>query len=202
MDNLKNDGNTSRLSDEQLDAQVKVLLGGYYPPFRAVRCAVYEDTGIERVLECESPEMAKVVANALTQVAIVSGLCKCPQEAPQLDAVARLAAFWEQLRREFDIEPREFFEIKAPESGTWTPEQMAVHHMWKRDPKVQELEKKLAAAEAKAEQYANDWHAHKHETGVTIGNQAKRIADLEQQLAAAREHADEAEKADRGGCAG
>lgn len=37
--------------------------------------------------------------------------------------------FWDAVRNSYDIEDREYFEKKYPES----PLAMAVHYMWKRD---------------------------------------------------------------------
>lgn len=44
--------------------------------------------------------------------------------------------FWEMLENCWEIEPREYFEKEAPENGFGSPLAMAVHYMWKREPKV------------------------------------------------------------------
>jgi DNA repair exonuclease SbcCD ATPase subunit len=62
-----------------------------------------------------------------------------------MDIKQRLDRFWEALGNSYNIEDREYFEREAPLSGDWSPEEMALHHVWKRDPKVAELEQKLAA---------------------------------------------------------
>ena len=59
---------------------------------------------------------------------------------------ARIDQFWFMVRNCFDIEPREFFEENAEKSGDWSPEGMAVHYIWKREPKVAAAEKLLEAA--------------------------------------------------------
>lgn len=100
----------------------------------------------------------------------------------ELSAETRLSKLWDAVSRTFDIEPRAFFDAEAPRTGDWTPEEMLVHHLWKRDPQVQELEAKLKAAEAKAAQYEQDWYTYKHETGITLGKQAQRIAELESRV--------------------
>ncbi len=51
----------------------------------------------------------------------------------------RLDAFWVAVHRSYDIEPREFFEREAPASGNWSPEEMCLHHIWKREPRVADL---------------------------------------------------------------
>lgn len=45
----------------------------------------------------------------------------------------RIDSFWFAVENSWNIEPREYFERKAPKSGTRSPEAMAVHHMWKRE---------------------------------------------------------------------
>ena len=66
-------------------------------------------------------------------------------------AQARLESFWHSVYHAFDIEPRAFFEDQAPKTGNWTPEQMALHHIWKRDAVVVALEAKIAALEKRLE---------------------------------------------------
>lgn len=56
--------------------------------------------------------------------------------------------FWTHLSRSYDIEDRAYFEREAPETGDWSPLQMALHHVWKREPKVEALEQELRDARA------------------------------------------------------
>jgi hypothetical protein len=61
--------------------------------------------------------------------------------AQRLEALqANVDKFWKHLDRSYDIEPREYFEREAPATGDWSPIQMALHHVWKRDPKVEALQ--------------------------------------------------------------
>jgi hypothetical protein len=48
---------------------------------------------------------------------------------------ADLTAAWSHIESAYDIEPRAYFEEKYRNSGA-TPLQMAIHYIWKRDPKV------------------------------------------------------------------
>ena len=56
-----------------------------------------------------------------------------------MDDKQRIDNFWFMLKNSWDIEDREYFEREAPKTGDWSPEGMAVHFMWKRDPKVAAL---------------------------------------------------------------
>lgn len=47
--------------------------------------------------------------------------------------------FWREVALGHDIEPREFFETEAPQQGWSSPIAMALHHIWKRDAKVESL---------------------------------------------------------------
>jgi hypothetical protein len=71
--------------------------------------------------------------------------------AVPLTAEQRLDKFWAAVYNTFDIETREYFEREAPKSGNWTPEEMCVHHIWKRDPRVTELTARMLRAERKLE---------------------------------------------------
>lgn len=65
----------------------------------------------------------------------------------QLEAANKnIDGAWFGIEHGWDIEPREYFEENAPKSGDWTPLQMAVHYMWKRDRKVEALANQLEKA--------------------------------------------------------
>lgn len=53
--------------------------------------------------------------------------------------------FWHYVENAYDIEPRAYFEKEAPTNGFGSPLAQASHHIWKRDPKVGELEREVAA---------------------------------------------------------
>jgi hypothetical protein len=70
---------------------------------------------------------------------------------------AELASAWSQIESAYDIEPRSYFEEKYRNSGA-TPLQMAIHYIWKRDPKA-------AAAHQQAAREAMD-AAEKHASAM------------------------------------
>jgi hypothetical protein len=47
-------------------------------------------------------------------------------------------AFWQMVTAGWDIEDRAYFESKARAMGYGSPEAMAAHHVWKRDPRVEQ----------------------------------------------------------------
>lgn len=57
----------------------------------------------------------------------------------------RIDDFWRAVRNGWDIESREYFETKAPKTGDWSPEGMAVHYMWKREAKVKRIQNDITA---------------------------------------------------------
>lgn len=62
-----------------------------------------------------------------------------------------LAQVWVQLGNTYDIGPRSYFEREAPLTGTWSPVVMALHHVWKREPKVAALQAEIAQLKADIE---------------------------------------------------
>jgi hypothetical protein len=56
-------------------------------------------------------------------------------------------AFWQMVTAGWDIEDRAYFESKAKAMGYGSPEAMAAHHVWKRDPRVEQA-RQSAFAEA------------------------------------------------------
>lgn len=52
-------------------------------------------------------------------------------------------AAWTFIANSYDIEPHEYFEREAPKNGFTHPLVQAIHHIWKRDPKVQALEAEM-----------------------------------------------------------
>ena len=71
------------------------------------------------------------------------GSCICPRlYAAEQDAVsATLDSIWKEIERGWDMEPRAQCEEEAA-SGKWPtgthPLVVALHYIWKRDPKVQD----------------------------------------------------------------
>jgi hypothetical protein len=61
------------------------------------------------------------------------------------DAVESLEEFWREVAQGYDIEPREFFEAEATQQGWSSPVAMALHHIWKRDPKVAAKDAEISA---------------------------------------------------------
>lgn len=63
-------------------------------------------------------------------------------------------AFWQFLEQGFEIEPRAYFEAEIQKGIGFcdSPMVMALHHVWKRKPKVVELKKRVAELEAENEQ--------------------------------------------------
>ena len=55
---------------------------------------------------------------------------------------------WDTIWLSYDIEERRFFEEEAPKAGNWSPLQMALHYIWKRDPKTEKSEKVQRLVEA------------------------------------------------------
>jgi hypothetical protein len=53
-------------------------------------------------------------------------------------------ATWAAIENGFNIEPRAYFEQEAPRNGFRFALVQAVHHLWKRDAKVQDLEREVA----------------------------------------------------------
>lgn len=53
-----------------------------------------------------------------------------------IDPLQQIEAAWEFIANAYDIEPREFFEREAPTNGFKHPLVMAIHYIWKRDPKI------------------------------------------------------------------
>lgn len=47
-----------------------------------------------------------------------------------------LEAAWQYIEMGYDIKSREYFEAEAPTNGFKWPLAQAIHHIWKRDPKV------------------------------------------------------------------
>ena len=66
-------------------------------------------------------------------------------ERDQLEAM--VDGFWWYLDQAYNIESREELEVIAEGWEPSNPMQVAIHHIWKREPKVVELDAKLAAAE-------------------------------------------------------
>lgn len=52
---------------------------------------------------------------------------------------AEVEAVWQTIARCWDIEPRTYFEAEAPINGFRYPLRQALHHIWKREPKVAAL---------------------------------------------------------------
>lgn len=59
-------------------------------------------------------------------------------------------ASWRAIENSYDIETREYFERHAPTNGFKWALCQAVHHLWKRDPKVADLLARVASMEADA----------------------------------------------------
>lgn len=57
-------------------------------------------------------------------------------------------ATWFYIERGYDIEPRAYFEKEAPTNGFKFALAQAIHHVWKRDPKVAALEAETAQLRA------------------------------------------------------
>lgn len=55
--------------------------------------------------------------------------------------------FWEFLPQLFDIESREEFQEMSKEWNPSNPMVVALHHIWKRDAKVESLEQEVYALE-------------------------------------------------------
>lgn len=103
-------------------------------------------------LQTLSAEMRKVYALALRDGYGGVGAGWIEGWADRLDASAArqeervqalgaaIDGFWQFVEHGYDIEPRAFFEKEAPINGFGSPLAQAAHHMWKRNPKVQELE--------------------------------------------------------------
>ena len=66
-------------------------------------------------------------------------------ERDQLEAM--VDGFWWYLDQAYNIESREELEVIAEGWEPSNPMQVAIHHIWKREPKVVELDAKLVAAE-------------------------------------------------------
>lgn len=54
-----------------------------------------------------------------------------------------IEATWTAIENGFDIEPRAYFEKEAPTNGFRFALVQAMHYLWKRDAKVQELEREV-----------------------------------------------------------
>jgi len=59
-----------------------------------------------------------------------------------------ISAFWQYVENAYDVEPRAFFEKEAPVNGFGSPLAQAAHHIWKRDPKVDALQREVAELKA------------------------------------------------------
>lgn len=86
------------------------------------------------------PKKIEFLENLLSHVELYSridfptSLRACIDEIKRLNEM--IDKFWKAVHLSYDIESREFFEEQAPKIGkNWTPMEMALHHMWKRDPK-------------------------------------------------------------------
>ena len=84
---------------------------------------------------------AKVIRTLLSELQRVSA--EKEQDKSDIDK------FWQIVENGYDIEPRAYFEKEARTNGFDSPLAQAAHHMWKREPKVAELQDRLSAVEAK-----------------------------------------------------
>lgn len=66
--------------------------------------------------------------------------------ATAITAMEQVQGFWSEVARRWHIEDRAYFESEAQRAGFGSPMMMALHHVWKRDPKVAELEAERDAA--------------------------------------------------------
>lgn len=85
--------------------------------------------------------LAQLIAAALAE-----------QDAEIAKLRAEIDAAWLGIENGFDIEPRAELEQQSRTNGFRFGLAQAAHHMWKRDPHVEELEAQLAQAHARIAQ--------------------------------------------------
>ena len=83
------------------------------------------------------------------------------------DAVESVEEFWREVAQGYDIEPREFFEAEATKQGWSSPVAMAMHHIWKRDPKVAAKDAEIARLTESNESVAV---CRKHTADIALGD--------------------------------
>ncbi len=62
-------------------------------------------------------------------------------EAEVRELKKQIDQFWQFVENAYSIEPRAYFEKEAPTNGFGSPLAQAAHHMWKRNPQVQQVER-------------------------------------------------------------
>lgn len=108
----------------------------------------------EMALACESAgwyQAAAMLRFAAGQIEVQT------KEIARLTTEIDLA--WFDIEHGYDIEPRSYFEREAPKNGFKSALAQAVHHMWKRDPKVAPLAAQIEAQEQALNEIAIELHA-------------------------------------------
>jgi hypothetical protein len=109
-----------------------------------------------------------------------------------------LDAVWSMIVHSWSIETREFFEREGPIEFAGprdaTPLMKAIHHMWKRDPKVAPLVAELATLTAQVAEQAQEIAAKETMIAATDAEAAKALLLLTDAEAKLREQAQEIER--------
>ena len=95
-------------------------------------------------------------------------------ERDQLEAM--VDGFWWYLDQAYNIESREELEVIAEGWEPSNPMQVAIHHIWKREPKVVELDAKLAAAERERDQLREDLRIERLRAQEELCAESERLA--------------------------
>lgn len=130
--------------------------------------------------------------------------CLLAGQSAALDALQREhEAAWDFIANGWDIEDRAYFERDAPQNGFRYPLVQAIHHIWKRDPKVQQLEAEVAQLRQERDDarkdaaYHSDCRPNRKQAEAAIADakathdrwadEVKARREAEAQLATARE---------------